>query len=173
MFDDSRQRISVPTHPVTGLVVPERILWRTLRGLRQRSAGWRESACIWTGGLDGRVTDVAFHHELGDDRGTALSLELPEHAKYALYKRLASRGEALLALLHTHPKDWVDLSWIDQHNQVSSRVGFWSIVLPYYATGDWNLQSTGFHVRCERGWRRLPPVEVKANLIVERDGYGP
>jgi proteasome lid subunit RPN8/RPN11 len=141
-------------------------------GLRARSVGWRESACIWSGTRDastsvGRVTHVTFHHELADDHATALSLELPEAAKFSLYQHLAAAGDTLLALLHTHPESWVDLSPIDERNQLSSRIGFWSIVLPHYATRAWRVDDTGFHVRCERGWYRLSAAEIEARLAIE------
>jgi len=110
-----------------------------------------------------------FHHDLADDRATRFSLELPETAKFALYERLQGRGEALLALLHTHPDHHVGLSLVDQRNQLSSRVGFWSIVLPYYAVRDWRPEEIGFHVRCDLGWRRLNPTQVQERLHVEAD----
>jgi len=115
------------------------------------------------------VSRVIFHHELGDDRATALALELPEAAKFALYRDLADRQEALLALLHTHPEQWVGLSAIDEQNQVSSRVGFWSIVVPFYGVCDWAPQELGCHVRCEFGWRQLAVDEVISSLVIVHD----
>ena len=49
------------------LTISPRLLAQTLMGLRMRSAGWRESACVWSGSRDGVVRDVTFHHELADD----------------------------------------------------------------------------------------------------------
>lgn len=164
---DTGPGLPSPPLPDTRLLVPSHVLERTVSGLRARSAGWRESACVWTGTRDGHVRDVLFHHELGDDRATALSLELPEAAKFALYERLAARSESLLSLLHTHPEDWVGLSWIDQRNQVSSRIGFWSIVLPYYAAKDWDQAEVGFHIRCDRGWERLGNEALRERFRVE------
>jgi hypothetical protein len=147
--------------------VPSGVLARTIAGLRARSAGWRESACVWSGSREGCVKDVAFHHELGDDRATSLSLELPEAAKFALYKQLAARGESLLALLHTHPEEWVGLSWIDERNQLCSRIGFWSIVLPFYGMGEWHEAVVGFHMRCDRGWQQLHGDVLRERFQVE------
>ncbi|MEQ1802605.1 MAG: hypothetical protein ABL989_11835 [Gammaproteobacteria bacterium] len=152
---------------MTVLVIPRTLLDHTRTVLRQRSAGWRESAGVWLGRADGAVCDAVFHHELADDRATALSLELPESAKIKLYQRAAAAGYRLLALLHTHPDSWVDLSPIDQRNQLSSRIGFWSIVLPHYGQGPWHLGAVGFHVRHDRGWSRLAPTTVAERLMVE------
>lgn len=153
-------RLSTTATPANRLAVPREVLQSTVVGLRERSAGWRESACVWIGTAAGMVQCVAFHHEIADDRATALSLELPEAAKFRLYQWLAREKLRILALLHTHPDCWVDLSWIDQQNQISSRVGFLSIVLPFYGKHDWNYDEIGFHVKCDRGWRRIHRQEA-------------
>jgi len=138
-----------------------------VQGLRHRSDGCRESACMWIGNYDGAVRSVLFHHEIADDRATALSLELPEKAKFSLYEQLARDKLRVLALLHTHPDSWVDLSWIDQQNQISSRMGFLSIVLPLYGNVSWHVDAIGFHVKCERGWRRLTTSEVHTAVEID------
>jgi proteasome lid subunit RPN8/RPN11 len=159
----------LPAAPTTAsrLTVPWGVLHATVAGLRERSAGWRESACVWIGTAAGVVERVTFHHEIADDRATALSLELPESAKFALYQQLAREKRRILALLHTHPDSWVDLSWIDQQNQISSRIGFLSLVLPHYGARNWNYEEIGFHVKCDRGWRRICGAEAVAAVQIE------
>jgi proteasome lid subunit RPN8/RPN11 len=71
-----------------------------------------------------------------------------------------------VALIHTHPEDWVDLSEIDQANQVSSRIGFWSVVIPWYGQEPWILTIWGVHVRRESGWSRLTAVEIEDRVEV-------
>ncbi len=141
----------------------------TLAKLEARSAGRRESAGIWAGAIagdDATVTALHLHHELCDDRGSALSLELTEEAKFALYRTLAASGLKLIALIHTHPEDWVGLSEIDEKNQVSSRIGFWSLVVPWYGHRPVRLSSIGVHVRGESGWRRIPASQIHRHLII-------
>ena len=152
-------RLSAAQTPASRLTVPRGVILTTVTGLRERSAGWRESACVWIGTAAGAVQRVTFHH--ADDHATALSLELPEAAKFALYQQLAQEKLRILALLHTHPDSWVDLSPIDQKNQISSRLGFLSLVLPHYGRHDWNFDDVGFHVKCDRGWRRIHGDEAR------------
>jgi len=142
---------------------------KTLAGLRDRSAEWRESAAIWAG----HVTDtswtaetVHFHHDLCDDRAGALSLELSEEAKFALYRLLGSYGQRLVALIHTHPHDWVDLSEVDEANQLSSRFGFWSLVVPWYAREPWIVEEIGVHRRGALGWHRINVAEVPSHVRI-------
>lgn len=169
MSDYTVTRLSAAAAPDCGVTVPRRIVLETIRELRLRSDGWRESAGMWLGDQAGRVVKAVFHHQIADDRATALSLELPEAAKFKLYEQLSQDRLRIVSLIHTHPDSWVDLSWIDQQNQISSRIGFLSIVLPFYGQTDWHVELIGFHVKCERGWRRLTPPEVRSIVVVTDD----
>jgi hypothetical protein len=150
--------------------IGRQILGRTVSGLRDRSSGRRESGAIWSGDLyeaDSEVRDVLFFHDLCDDRGRSLSLELSEEAKFALYEELARRGQKLIGMVHTHPEGWVGLSGIDEANQLCSRIGFWSLVLPYYAMRPWAVTATGVHIRVDKGWHQFSKEESKTRIIIE------
>jgi hypothetical protein len=152
-------------------MVPSDTFDRTMRELMTRSDGWRESAAVWAGRVRGEVDWVVerlfLHHELCDDRGGPLSLELTEAAKFDLYRVLARDGLRPVALIHTHPKAWVGLSPVDAGNQLSSRVGFWSIVVPWYARKPWRLERFGVHVRLVDGWRHLDVDAARCRFLVE------
>jgi hypothetical protein len=157
--------------PGNRLIVAAQLFERTMEGLRARSDGWRESAAVWAGrvrgGADWVAERVYFHHELCDDRSGPLFLELSETAKFRLYENLARDGLRVVALIHTHPDDWVGLSRTDRGNQISSRTGFWSIVVPWYAREPWGVTGMGVHVRVEGGWHRLSEDSVARRFIVE------
>jgi proteasome lid subunit RPN8/RPN11 len=141
----------------------------TLARLAERSDSWRESAAIWIGQLDETdaiASDVLFHHELCDDRAGPLSLELTERAKFGLYRTLAASGQKLVGMIHTHPEDWVGLSPIDQKNQICSRIGFWSLVAPWYGEPPWELGTMGVHVRTDSGWYQHVGNDIFAHVIV-------
>jgi proteasome lid subunit RPN8/RPN11 len=136
------------------LRVPSDLFRETMAELRNRSSGWRESAAIWAGTVsEGQWTAkvARFHHRLCDDSGAPLFLELTEAAKFSLYSELETMGLRLVALIHTHPKDWVGLSAVDQANQICSRRGFWSIVAPRYGQEPWDTARFGVHSRIEDG----------------------
>lgn len=156
--------LPAPASLDTCLSIPRQIWESTLSELRLRSAGWRESAAILCGRVIGSewiVEIVRFHHHLCDDRGRPLSIRLTESAKYGLYTELNRLGLRLIAGIHTHPEDWVDLSWIDQQNQLCSRTGFWSIVVPWYAEQSWQLDGIGIHIRTRDGWCRLTTEQTR------------
>lgn len=141
----------------------------TLKELRARSEGWRESAALLCGRVVGSqwiAEIVKFHHQLCDDRGRPRSIHLTEAAKFQLYEELNRLHLRLIAGIHTHPEDWVDLSWIDQQNQVCSRKGFWSIVVPWYGREAWLIEGMGVHIRTSDGWGRLTPDQIKTHVRI-------
>lgn len=130
----------------------------------------RESGAVWSGSLDGSVTKVSrvdFHHELCDDKAKALSMELSESAKFRLYEELGQEGLKLAGLVHTHPAEWVALSDVDRENQLCSRVGFWSLVIPRYAREGCRLEEIGVHLQTEDGWYELKPEEAVSMVSFE------
>lgn len=153
----------------TELVIPRTLFEETLTELRDRSAGWRESAAIFCGQVVGSqwlAEIVKFHHHLCDDRGRPRSMELTEKAKFRLYEDLSRQQLRLIGGIHTHPEDWVDLSWIDQRNQICSKKGFWSIVVPWYGREPWLIENMGVHIRTSRGWGRLSEEQAKSHVHV-------
>lgn len=151
------------------LIVPANLFSRTLNGLKERSDNYRESAAIWAGTVDNhewRAQQLFFHHELCDDHGGPLFLELSEEAKFHLYRQLAADGLRLVALIHTHPAAWVGLSPVDERNQLSSRIGFWSLVIPHYAQEPPALSEMGVHVRTNEGWYQFEESEVMTRVVV-------
>jgi proteasome lid subunit RPN8/RPN11 len=137
--------------------------------LEERSSGMRESGAIWSGSVEDTLTTVQrvdFHHELCDDRATALSMELSEEAKFRLYGDLGKEGLKLAGLVHTHPADWVGLSEVDRENQLCSRLGFWSLVVPRYGREPWILEELGIHLQTEGGWYELRSDEVSSMVSV-------
>jgi proteasome lid subunit RPN8/RPN11 len=143
----------------------------TLARLAERSAGWRESAAIWAGTLDGNdaiASDVFFHHELCDDQAGPLFLEVTEQAKFDLYRTVAAKGKKLVGMVHTHPEDWVELSPVDEQNQLCSRIGFWSLVVPWYGRPPWDYGRMGVHVRADTGWHQHLGSEIFAHVILAK-----
>jgi len=162
-------RLRAPTSLDTQLIIPGQLWESTLTELRERSASWRESAAIFCGrviGIEWVVKEVRFHHYLCEDRGRPRSIRLTEAAKYQLYEELCRLGLRLIAGIHTHPEDWVDLSWIDQQNQLCSRRGFWSIVVPWYGERTWKIDQMGIHIRMSEGWGRLTTEQVHRHVRI-------
>lgn len=167
--ESADQRLHPPAALDTELVIPRKLFDETLAELQARSAGWRESAAIFCGRVVGSqwlAEMVKFHHRLCDDRGQPRSMHLTEDAKFRLYEELNGLQFRLIAGIHTHPEDWVDLSWIDQRNQLCSKRGFWSLVVPWYGREPWPIADMGIHIRTSNGWGRLSADQVRAHVRI-------
>lgn len=165
----SRARVQPEELERTRLVVPRTLFETTLRELAERSAGWRESAAIWIGTLEGEdaiASEILFHHDLCDDNAGPLSLELSERAKFDLYRMLAAKGQKVVSLIHTHPREWVGLSPVDEGNQICSRIGFWSLVVPWYGREPWDLARIGVHARTNEGWYEFRGSEISQHVVL-------
>lgn len=110
---------------------------------------------------------MRFDHLLCDDRADAVSMALTEEAKLRLYKEMNGLGLTLIAAVHTHPEDWVGLSQIDQRNQLSSKNGFWSLVLPWYGRRPLEPSDMGVHIRLQGAWWRLTEDQVSSQFRIE------
>jgi proteasome lid subunit RPN8/RPN11 len=93
-------------------------------------------------------------------------MHLTEAAKFQLYEELNRLHLRLIAGIHTHPEDWVDLSWIDRQNQLCSRKGFWSIVVPWYGKESWLIDNMGVHIRTSNGWGRLTTDQTRTHVCI-------
>lgn len=96
-------------------------------------------------------------------------MELSEDAKFHLYQELNQRGLKLVGMIHTHPEDWVELSPVDKRNQLCSRIGFWSLVVPWYGQQPWHLPEMGIHARSATGWEQFTGEEILKRIIL-REG---
>jgi proteasome lid subunit RPN8/RPN11 len=152
------------------LVIPRIIFNDTLAELQKRSEGERESAATFSGNIVDELWEVSrvdFHHDLCDDEASALSIRMSEDAKLALYEDLAAAKLKLVATIHTHPAKWVGLSEVDRRNQISSRTGFWSLVVPNYGTPPWILDELGVHIRTPLGWYSLKEHEISQMVFIK------
>lgn len=146
-------------------------LWtRTWTRLRAHGDGQREAACIWAGDSsdhEERVTDVIFLDDLPGVEAFALQHRTTRKATEALFTQLRDKKLSIIADVHTHPADWVELSWIDRAHPIEYRPGLTAIVLPHYATSSPNLETIGVHVYLGDGqWRQLDGDEAKSKVRV-------
>lgn len=153
------------------IVLSTALLNETWRGLRRRGDGRRESMCVWPGRRVPRrqiVTGVIFLDDLPGTSATETSYTVSPEASGALFRQLDAMGCDIVAALHTHPGDAVDLSPADRASPLEYRVGFLSIVIPGFADGAPALDRIGVHEYVGDGeWRTLAAAEIAARLIVE------
>ncbi len=142
-----------------------------MQGLRARGADGCEAAAVIAGSVDARNLYgqlLVWFDELEEDASASYGhVWMSEHAKLRLYERVSASGLSIVATVHTHPGRWVGLSAIDRENQISGRIGVWSLIVPHFAAHDAVDPITcGAHIRMRRGWLSLTPAEISQQLVL-------
>jgi len=153
------------------VLVPE-MIWRTTWSeLNRRSGGANETACVWGGervrGL-WSIRSVHFLDDFGPVNAGPLHHRASREGVEHLFDELRRRGEVVVADVHTHPADWVDLSPTDEAHPIEFRVGLLAVVVPWFASRTPTLEHVGVHeYMATSTWRRLSPSEVSSRIRVE------
>jgi len=157
------------------LLVREGLWTSTWEGLRVRGWGRREAACVWVGDREGsieRARDVIFLDDLPGTVGRPLQHRTSREAVAALLARARDLGMMIVADIHTHPSDWVDLSVVDRAHQIEYRVGLLALVLPHFATTPPTLHEVGVHEYAGDGeWATfdLPHIADRVHIVAESE----
>lgn len=147
-------------------------LWKaTWQGLSARSGGARESACVWAGDRPQdiwRVRSVYFLEDLGPVTAGPLHHRASRACTANLFWNLRQHGESIVADVHCHPEEWVDLSPTDEEHPIEFRIGLLAIVLPHFARGAPSLGDIGVHEYLgTSAWRRLSAIQVARRFAIE------
>jgi hypothetical protein len=143
----------------------------TWQGLKLRGNRKLEAACIWGGRRrknQEMVEGVYFIDDLLGVRRGRLYHRTSREATISLFETLRQRGHVIIADIHTHPRDWVDLSPTDAAHPIEYRKGLLALVLPFFATKKPDLLSVGIHEYVGSGeWRRLKGDEVMTTIRIQ------
>ncbi|MGE0710321.1 MAG: hypothetical protein AB7N76_13590 [Planctomycetota bacterium] len=106
--------------------------------------------------------------DLGEVNSGALHHRTPTATTRALFELLRSRELEILADVHTHPSDWVELSPVDQEHPIEYRVGLLALVIPRFAAGERSIDACGLHEYLgDLRWRQLEQGEVATTIQIE------
>ena len=152
------------------IYLPQEVWTNTWLGLRERSMSEKESLCVWAGVRQdnySRVEEIIFLDDLPGVESFALFHRVPRPAVKQLFKILLDKKLEFIADVHTHPEDWVGLSLTDQSHPIEFRIGFVSVVLPFYAASEPMLTKVGVHEYVgESQWRTYINDEISEKLKI-------
>lgn len=152
------------------IAIPESAWLQTWTILRSRSGGSRESACVWSGDRTHNVwtvRSVLCLEDFGPVDSGRLHHRASRRSVEQVFTEMRRRGEVLVADVHTHPEDWVDLSTTDRAHPIEYRIGLIAVVVPWFASGPPSLQGVGVHEYTATSmWRRLEADEVMDRLQI-------
>lgn len=150
--------------------VTQKLWFETWLGLRARGDGKREAACVWSGrrSPSGDIAQsVTFLDDLPGVRAGELYHRPSRQTIEALFNVLRERQEIIVADIHTHPGEWVDLSITDAAHPIEFRRGLPAMIIPYYAQAEPTLEGLGLHEYIGDGvWAKLAPEEIRRIILI-------
>lgn len=153
-------------------IIPQKVLGKTERFLRQLGLEEKEAIAYWIGGYiksTAVVTNVVFPNDYASQGTTSLysyaSVDLK--TAFAVAEELHKRKELLLTQIHTHPFEAFHSS-TDSNYPITHRIGFVSIVIPFFARLTLRRQETWavFEYLGKGRWRTLEGAEIKERFVI-------
>jgi hypothetical protein len=154
---------------VSKYLIPHAVVHET--ELFFRSLPSSEAIAYWTGVFNGGEAEIRsyiFPQMLsGHYEETYGHVDLK--TAFAVGRLVHQRREFLMIQLHTHPIEAFH-SLTDDRYPISHRVGFISIVVPFYGQLPLNDQRKweAFEYRGTGKWRHMPPKEVRKRFVIQR-----
>jgi proteasome lid subunit RPN8/RPN11 len=126
--------------------VTSTIVAATVDILRSCGQGRRECVVYWPAAGNGQVVAPIHPRHLASSRG----YEVDGAWVTNFFLELARRSERVVAQVHSHPGDWVEMSEVDDAYVLLPSPGFLSIVVPRFGRvtdttgwGIWTLSAEG------------------------------
>lgn len=156
---------------ITCYAIPRQIVHRTQTYLKKLGKQKLEGIAYWTGKFSDSkaiIMNVIFPDEYrGSPKKSWRYSHVDLNTALRVGKTLHERKEFLLVQLHTHPFEAFH-SWLDDNYPISHRVGFISIVIPYFARLSLDDLSTWkvYEYKGTGRWRELSQDNIKWRFLL-------
>ncbi len=139
------------------LVLDEGVLDATFAALRRCGGGVQECVAYWLGPTDqdDRVDQIV----QPEHRASARHYEVESAWLTDFFLQLRDGRRGVRAQVHTHPGPFVEHSPTDNCFALAPSVGFVSLVLPYFATGQVGLDGAYAAQVTDGGWTEIDPSD--------------
>jgi len=150
--------------------VPSTIFKKTVENFRQAGLDHKESIAYWTGKLEEQravIKHVIFADDYQEFNNEELFAQMPLSATLKIGELIHQQNEILIAQVHSHPFEAFH-SFIDDQNPISHRIGFFSIVVPFFGENVTNLLSCKtFEYLGNSKWNELKDNELESRFTME------
>jgi hypothetical protein len=150
-------------------VVDSDVLQLTLSRLRQIGLENKEAIAYWTGKIQegtAMISNVIFPGEYHESFDSTFHASVPLSTAYKVGEMIHERGEKLIAQVHTHPYEAFH-SYVDDAYPISHRVGFISIVVPYFARRAKSLGDFKFYEYLGNGkWEEWDDEQISSRFML-------
>jgi hypothetical protein len=150
------------------LVIPT-VKWVELQAeLRRRGSGVRESGAFLLGDpRSGCVSECLYYDDLDPNSLDQGFIFFSTAGYLPLWARCRAAGVAVLADIHTHPRDWVGQSLSDRTHPMICTTGHFAFILPHFARASLpTFRGAGIYRYLGSFlWRQIPPESNEVVLI--------
>jgi hypothetical protein len=126
---------------VTGIALPSDRAAETQRHLRASGKRGLEGMALWVGTVDGqaaRITEVIIPKQEGHRTEHGLAVSVPGDELHRINVYLYKTKQRLIAQVHSHPTEAFH-SAMDDRYAVATALGSFSVVVPDFATGAFEI----------------------------------
>lgn len=154
---------------ITQIILPCKVIIKTERFLKRIGEGGEECIAYWTGVFKDEkalVKDVLFPSEFSTERSWGFAHVNLETA-FKIGELIHKKKQFLLVQLHTHPFEAFH-SFTDDKYPISHRVGFLSVVIPYFAREPLDDMRTWkvYEYKGTGRWRELTFSEITKKFLI-------
>ncbi len=150
-------------------LIPSNVLADSITAMAPDGARGCEGIVMWLGREQDGVAEIT---RLVSLRGPDVErrpglINIPSHVLYQVDLIAEKEGAYLVGQIHSHPGNFVDLSWVDREDGISTP-HYLSVVAPHYAQDPRTTwPDCGVHVCDTAGvFHRLTPVQAQVALSI-------
>lgn len=152
--------------------IPKSLFDDTIKNLQRSGLEDKEGIAYWTGKLndqDAEIKNLIVADEYSEFENRELFAKIPLSSAYKIGELIHQRNEILFAQIHSHPFEAFH-SFVDDNYPISHRIGFLSIVVPYFGRDVHDLQRCAIYEYLGNAeWKKLTEKEIASRFIIEED----
>jgi hypothetical protein len=166
--------MSVDLTAIVLITLPAKLAQETQRHLRASGTRGFEGMALWAGTIEAdgaRITEVIIPRQKGHRTEHGLAVSVAGDELHRINVHLYRSKQKLLAQVHSHPTKAYH-SAMDDRYAIATTLGSFSIVVPDFASGSFNIDDFATYRLLEGRWPwdrkarwRAVPGRIAANII--------
>lgn len=158
------------TNKIKTLEIPRSIFDSTINNLRENGLQGNEGIAFWTGILNDtnvEVKNVIFADSYPEFENQELFACVPLLTSFKIGELVHQRKEKLVVQIHSHPFEAFH-SFVDNKYPISHKIGFLSIVVPYFGKNVTDFTQCKIYEYLGNGkWKELFLKDVSKRFIIK------
>jgi len=154
---------------INTLEIPRSIFNSTIQNLQENGLEGNEGIAFWTGTLHdttAQIKNVIFANSYPEFENQELFARVPLLTSFKIGELVHQRNEKLFVQIHSHPFEAFH-SFVDNKYPISHKIGFLSVVVPYFGKNVTDLSPCKVYEYLGNGkWKELSQKEISERLVI-------